>query len=340
MAGELEASVVIPTHNRAPLLDRVLASFVTQNADPSVFEVIVVDDGSTDDTSAVCRKYQQRLDLRYVPIARAGLPAAKNAGLTVARGQIVLFADDDDTADPELVAEHLRVHREAPSRTAVLRYGTWDPSLRVTDLMHFVTDIGQFLSAYRGLRHGDVLDFRYFWGGRVSVERDFIQESGGFDEQMAALEDVELGYRLSEKGLRVVFTRRAVNYMLRSFDYEGFCRRCERTGAALARFRALHPGPVVAQYGTVLLGPRVERLMAAAAHGDARMQAVAAAERRLEVLADEVLSLEQRLESGRLPASSPLARLSSTRRRLYKLYDESFRTATLKGALAVDERPP
>ena len=86
MAGELEASVVIPTHNRAPLLDRVLASFVTQNADPSVFEVIVVDDGSTDDTSAVCRKYEQRLDLRYVPIARAGLPAAKNAGLTVARG--------------------------------------------------------------------------------------------------------------------------------------------------------------------------------------------------------------------------------------------------------------
>ena len=86
----------------------------------------------------------------------------------------------------------------------------------------------------------------------------------------------------------------------------------------------------------MLLGPRVERLTAAAAHGDG-MQAVAAAERRLEVLADEVLSLEQRLESGRLPASSLLARLSSTRRRLYSLYDDSFRTATLKGALAADD---
>jgi glycosyltransferase involved in cell wall biosynthesis len=339
MPPEIDASVVIPTHNRARLLDRVLESFARQTVDPSAFEVVVVDDGSTDDTEAVCRSYDDRLDARYIGIARRGSGAAKNIGIAAARGRLIVLADDDDLADAELVAAHIRAHAAHPGKQiGILGYGTWDPALPVTELMHFVTEIGQFLSSYRTLRDGDVLDFRHFWSGRVSVKRELLLESAGFDTELAALEDVELGYRLSALGLRMVFTRRAVNYMLRSFDFDGFCRRCERTGRGLARFRVLHPGPVAEEYETMVLGPRAKHLRAVGDGTAERQEAAAAVELQLQALRPEVLSLEKRLEArGRVAPTSPLARLSPARRRLYRFYDESFRTAILKGALTARE---
>ena len=339
MERQVEASVVIPTHNRARLLDRALESFAAQTADPSAFEVVVVDDGSTDDTEATWRAYADRLDTQYVRIDWAGLAAAKNAGVAAAQGRLILFADDDDIADPHLVAEHLSVHREHRGKEiGALGYGTWHPELRVTELMHYVTEVGQFLSSYRTLRHGDVLDFHYFWGGRVSVKRELLVESGGFDADVTGLEDIEIAHRLAAFGLRLVFTRRAVSYMLISFDYDGFCRRCERTGRGLARFRMLHPGPVADAYESMLLGARAQDLKSAADGRVGRTETAAAADQRLQALRAEVLPLEERLDARRgVPASSKFARLSRTRRRLYRLYDDSFRTAILKGALAADD---
>ena len=336
MARQLDASVVIPTHNRAPLLDRVLASFAEQTADSSVFEVIVVDDGSTDETPTVHEKYVQRLNVRYVPIAKAGSAAAKNTGIGEARGRIVVLADDDDTADPQLVAEHLDVHWKNAGKVAALGYATWDPAVRVTDLLHFVTDVGQFLSAYPGLRDGEVLDFHHFWSGRISLERELLLASGGFNEQMVALEDVELGYRLEAMGLRIVFTPRAVNYMLRTFDFDGFCERCERTGRGLACFRFLQPA-VGEEYETMLLGRRAHELQAAAEalqrarHSRCRQLV---SWRKCGPRCSATRRGSKASDGFRL--TSPFARLSPTRRRLYRLYDESFRTAILKGALASD----
>jgi glycosyltransferase involved in cell wall biosynthesis len=336
MSQEIAASVVIPTHNRARLLDRTLESFACQTAGRTAFEVVVVDDGSTDDTEATWRPYAERLNTQYVGIEWAGLAAAKNAGIAAARGRLIVFADDDDLADPELVAEHIRVHSEHPgTEIGALGYGTWDPALPVTELMYFVTEVGQFLSSYKELRHGDMLDFHHFWGGRVSVKRELLVQSGGFDTEVTGLEDIELAYRLSALGLRILFTRRAVSYMLISFDFDGFCRRCERTGRGLARFRMLHSGPIADQYETMLLGTQARTLAAVAAGALERQEAVSTAEHRLHTLRPEVLALEKRLEHRRwVPRSSPLARLSPTRRRLYRLYDDSFRTSILKGALA------
>jgi glycosyltransferase involved in cell wall biosynthesis len=339
MPREVDLSVVIPTHNRARLLDRALESFARQTADRSTFEVVVVDDGSADDTEATWRAYEDRFDTRYVPIQWAGLPSAKNAGIAAASGRLIAFADDDDLAGPDLVAEHIRVHADHPGKeVGALGYGTWDPSLPVTELMHYVTEVGQFLSSYKALRHGEVLDFHHFWGGRVSVKRELLVESGGFNPDSGGLEDIELAYRLSALGLRMVFTRRAVSYMLLSFDFDGFCLRCERTGRGLARFRILHSGTVVEQYEAMLLGPRATQLRAVSAGTVERQEALAASVRRLEALRPEVLALERQLEArGRVRASSRLARLSPTRRRLYRLYDDAFRTAILKGALTADD---
>jgi len=159
-------SVIIPTRNRALLLRAALGSLARQTLRRGQFEVVVVDDGSTDDTPAVCTRAARKMELRYVRIDPAGISAAKNVGIFVASAPLLLFFDDDDVARADLLARHLKTHRAHPAEhVAVLGYTTWSPRLRVTPVMHYVTDIGGFLFSYGFIQHRQWLDYTYFWGG-------------------------------------------------------------------------------------------------------------------------------------------------------------------------------
>src|SRR5688572_4136081 len=115
--------------------------------------------------------------------------------------------------------------------------------------MEYIIDIGQQLFAYQNLKHGQRLDFTYFWGGRSSCKRSFLTAHGVFNQAFPAIiEDIELGYRLSKFNLTVMFNRRAVSHMVRPITYDDFCRRCERQGEALYLFDKLHSDPAVQAY--------------------------------------------------------------------------------------------
>lgn len=89
-------SIVIPTKNRAELLRRTLKSIEKQPADQNIFEVIVIDNGSTDDTKDVAKKYQEKIkNYRYIYDARPGLHVGRNRGLLESRGDIIGYLDDD-----------------------------------------------------------------------------------------------------------------------------------------------------------------------------------------------------------------------------------------------------
>src|SRR5207249_3300614 len=215
------------------------------------YEVIVVDDGSKDATREVCRDFASRIELKYLHIDNSGTSAAKNTGVLASRGKILLFFDDDDIADHRLLEEHLKAHEHHQAENiAILGYTTWAPTLSVTPLMRYVTDIGGFLFAYGGLKDGQMLDFTYLWAGRCSCKRSFLAKHGVFNRQFRApgIEDIELGYRLSRFGLRVVFHRSAISYMTRAPIFKEFCDRCERQGEALFLFSRLHDDPVVQKY--------------------------------------------------------------------------------------------
>ena len=267
-------SVIVPTYNRAALLRSSLASLVAQTLPPEQYEVIVVDDGSTDTTAEVCSEFARRLRLRYFYIAKSGNPAAKNLGIFASSAPLLLFFDDDDVATPTLLREHLRAHRQYPEKNvAVLGYTCWAPGMIVTPVMEYVIDVGQFLFAYKNLRHNQRLDYTYFWCGRISCKRSLLVAHGVYNQDFPSIiEDIELGYRLSKFSLSVVFNRNAVSHMVRPVTYETFCARCERLGAALYLFSQLHAGPVVRDYCQVAeaarrwrdeqrtLGARVERV--------------------------------------------------------------------------------
>lgn len=243
-------SVIIPTYNRAALLRSSLESLAGQSLPGDQYEVIVVDDGATDATREVCAELATRLDLKYFRIEHSGISAAKNLGIFAASGPIILFFDDDDYAAPTLLAEHLAAHARHPhERTAILGYTAWAPTLLITEVMHYVMDVGRLLFCYT-MEQGQTLDFTHFWGGRTSCKRRFLAQHGVFRHELQSiLEDIELGYRLSKHGLKVVFHRNAVQYMNRPITYDEFCRRCERQGQSQFLFGSMYPDDsVIEQY--------------------------------------------------------------------------------------------
>lgn len=243
-------SVIIPTLNRAALLKRSLESLAHQTLEKEQYEIIIIDDGSTDSTPELCQGFSPRLRLKYFRIDSSGIAAAKNLGIFTSNGPILLFFDDDDFADRNLLKEHVEFHHKNPDENiAALGYTTWFPSLPVTEVMHYVTDVAYFLFAYGLLADGQVLDYTYFWGGRSSCKRSLLVNNGVFNQQFRfGSEDIELGYRLTKFGFKVIFDRKAIQYMTRPITYDEFCRRCEKQGISQHMFSQLHAAEEIQQY--------------------------------------------------------------------------------------------
>ena len=246
----LPLSVIISTYNRAGLLAKTLESLIRQTLPRNEFEVVIIDDGSTDNTVETVQKFRDLLTLKYFYQKNAGLASARNHGIFAAIGEIVLFFDDDDVATETLLEEHLKTHRKYPGQNfAVLHRTTWDPELTVTPLMHFITDIGCFLFAYPYIKHGDVLHYEYFWGGRTSCKKSLLLDFGIFNPIFKfGNEDTELGYRLSRHDLKVVYNANAVAYMTRPIDFDGFCLRLIKQGRSNYVCSRIHPEPEVQKW--------------------------------------------------------------------------------------------
>jgi hypothetical protein len=252
--GTPALTAILCTFNRADLLARVLDSIDAQTLDKSDFEVIIVDDGSSDHTRNVVESFAHRLPIGYAYQANAGLASAKNHGIYRSRAPILLFLDDDDICSPTVFAEYLKTHAQYPdSRFAVLGYTGLDPTLAKKPLLHYVTEVGCYLFSYPNLKEGDVLDYTYFWGGRSSCKRNFLIEHGVFNPVFRfGCEDIELGYRLSKHNFRVVYNAHAVSTMVRDISYDAFCARLIRQGESQYVFSQLHPDIEVQKWAEVI----------------------------------------------------------------------------------------
>ena len=241
---------MISTYNRASLLAGTLASLTRQTLPQGLFEVVIVDDGSTDETAEVCRAFAPTLPHRYVRQRNAGLASARNHGLYLSSAPVVLFMDDDDFADPELLEQHVMTHQRYPDdRYAVLGYTRLQSPVARDPLMHFVTEVGCFMFAYPYVQHGDLLDFEFFWGGRTSCKRAFLLDHGVYNPVFRfGCEDIELAYRLSPHGLQVVYNSNAITTMVRQITFDGFCNRLIKQGRSNFVFSRLHPDPTIARW--------------------------------------------------------------------------------------------
>jgi GT2 family glycosyltransferase len=245
-----EISAILTTHNRAHLLPRVLDGLVGQSLARNRFEVIAIDDGSTDDTQAVLAAYRDRLPLRIVRQAPSGLAAAKNLGVFMSRAPVLLFMDDDDVADAALLVSHLAMHlRYREATVAVLGRTDLAPTIANLPLMRHVTGAGGQLFSYGPLQPQQRLGFREFWGGRSSAKRSLLIGHGVFNPAFRfGCEDIELGWRLDHHGLRVIYEPAARSTMIRALTFGDFCARSTRQGRSQWLFASLHDAPAVRSY--------------------------------------------------------------------------------------------
>jgi glycosyltransferase involved in cell wall biosynthesis len=250
MSDSPEIAAILTTHNRAYLLPRVLDGLERQRLARHRYEILAVDDGSTDETQDILASYVHRLPLRIVRQAPSGLAAAKNLGIFMSRAPILLFLDDDDVADPGLLAAHLATHLRYPDATvAVLGFTDLDPTVASLPLMRHVTGAGGQLFCQGWMRPGQILSFREFWGGRSSCKRSLLTQHGIFNPAFRfGCEDVELGWRLNASGLQVMYEPAARATMIRAMSFGDFCRRSIRQGRSQWLFASLHDAETVRDY--------------------------------------------------------------------------------------------
>lgn len=225
-------SVVVPTRNRAETLARCLEALADQGAD----EVVVVDDASTDSTpETLVRHGWVRVVRRDEPGGRSG---AKNSGVEAARGDVVLFLDDDAIAQPGLVERHERHHAAHPEpHEALLGHVTWAPELEITRHMRWL-ERGGPLFEFDRIADPQAVTWRMLYTTNVSLKRAFLEP---FDPELPIYEDTDLGYRLSKRGLRLRYDPDALAYHLRTETPERTERRMEEVGAAARLLHAKHP---------------------------------------------------------------------------------------------------
>jgi O-antigen/teichoic acid export membrane protein len=194
MADERRLSVIVPAHNAGPFIADTLKAIIANDLPRDEWELIVVDDASTDDTARIAA------ELADTVIATGTMPrgpgTARNRGAAVAAGEIIAFIDADVIANPDTLSRMVERLDEDPSRVAV--FGAYDDAPRDQSRP----------SVYRNLLHhythlrtaGRVATF---WAGCGAVKRDAFLSVGGFDEKKfprPQIEDIELGYRLNRIG--------------------------------------------------------------------------------------------------------------------------------------------
>jgi len=224
-------TVVVPSYNRATCLTDTLASLLAQTVRPT--QIIVVDDGSTDDTAEACRGFPPPVE--YVRRPNGGCPAARNTGIRAATGEYIALLDADDVWEPTKLEVQLALHAARPEiGWSVTNHMTTDrrgeplpgvqgfardlPAFRATGQApedFFATDLAPFEFTAAGARHrafaGDPFELLFYGNfilpSSALLRRTVIEKAGLFDEGLRYAEETEFFHRVGAAApLGVVMT--------------------------------------------------------------------------------------------------------------------------------------
>jgi GT2 family glycosyltransferase/2-polyprenyl-3-methyl-5-hydroxy-6-metoxy-1,4-benzoquinol methylase len=220
-----DLSVVIPTLHRWEILARTLAALDGQTVDG--FEVIVVVDGEGDG-EAIPPSFTDRAHVRFVTQPHGGPASARNTGVALSTRDLILLLGDDMVPAPDLVARHLDAHtRHADEHAAVLGHVRWHPDLKPNRIHRWLDWSGTQFDF-------DLIDpssdagFGRFFSCNVSLRRALYDAVGGFDVDFAYYyEDLDMGWRLAQHGMRLHYEPDAVVSHLHDYDWAALERRFE-----------------------------------------------------------------------------------------------------------------
>jgi glycosyltransferase involved in cell wall biosynthesis len=227
-----DISVIIATYNRMELLPRTLAALGRQQAEGVEYELLFVDDGSTDQSREMLEAEARRSAgrIRYLSLPHSGSPSRpRNLGIREATGKVVLFLDDDVIPDSDLILNHWKFHQRNPRKELAALGELFLPPDAKSDPMSLFHSF-----PYDEVRRKDHLNYLFFWTCNLSLKREFMLEHGLFDEDpsLHPLEDMECGYRLCTHGLRLEFLPEARGAHVHKMNPAGVAQKGQRTGRA------------------------------------------------------------------------------------------------------------
>jgi glycosyltransferase involved in cell wall biosynthesis len=239
-------SLVIPTHNRASILERSLAHLFKLD-ELAGCEVIVVNDGSTDRTGRMLDDLQRAHPqlLRVFQITNGGPGRARNRGVQEATKKHILFIDDDVFPRPGMINSHRQMLEQGYTGSQGLLL--WHPEIAITPLIRYLDARGtQF--AFDHIKNAAQLGFPFVYTGNFAVEKDAVLKAGGFDETFfnerhgfSAYEDTILGYQLLKNGAKLGLNRSAVADHLHDMTEDGCLRREYKVGYAAGLLTEKYP---------------------------------------------------------------------------------------------------
>lgn len=238
-------SVVIPARNAAATLPACLDALRRQTGGPPAFEVVVVDDGSTDDTAAVAEAAGARVER----MAHAGRAAARNRGAEVAQGALLLFTDADCVPNPDWIARLTAPFADSTVAGARGVYRTRQRAL----VARFVQL--EYEDKYRLLKPLQDIDFVDTYS--AAYRREVFLANGGFDPTLPFDEDQDFSFRLANRGHRLVFVPDAVVYHQHAESLRAYASKKFRIGFWKAKIVLTHPNKLARDTHTPL-SQRVE----------------------------------------------------------------------------------
>jgi serine acetyltransferase/GT2 family glycosyltransferase len=233
-------SVVLATYNRRSVLERLIAQLCRQTYPAEDFEVVVVDDGSKDPVAPYLRALATPFRLAVFEQQNRGAAAARHHGVMNARGELLVILDDDMQIPPNFLELHVGLHREGAATAVFGRYRS-DPDIDKMPLFErwYADKWERWSTDYAG---GAKPSGTSLCTGNVSLRRADYLNVGGFDLSLDRSEDAELGLKLEEHGVQLIYSEDA--YTLHGSDHtavDTWMRRAFRYGICDLRIARMHP---------------------------------------------------------------------------------------------------
>jgi len=243
MPNNIIVSVIVPTYDRVSVLGKTLDLLCSQSFQHDKYEIVVVDDCSTKDCGDLSSRYHGPPRLRFFRNTRnMGRAHTRNRGIEKARGELLIFVDDDIWVEPEFIEQHYSRHLSCQDDVAIVGAILASDSVPPTAVNTYLNNHHRW--CHREMtRYNGSLPFGFCKTANLSIKRRTIETVGFFDASYVEYgsEDTELGYRLKKNGTDILFAPEAIGYHYHDETVESLVTRSMCLGRTYSQLIEQHP---------------------------------------------------------------------------------------------------